>query len=138
MATRMIAIDFDVHKAIEADRKSFNETENDVLRRLLGIGKVDEKAATPAVGRAWASKGVVLPHGTELRMEYNGVQYSAIIDDGAWTAGGKRFAGPSPAAAAVATTRSGRTPSLNGWIYWQAKLPETSTWVPISTMRKGN
>ena len=32
---RKIDIDFDVHKCIESARRSFEETPNDVLRRLL-------------------------------------------------------------------------------------------------------
>jgi len=136
---RSIAIDVDVHKTIEAERLSFDETENDVLRRILKIST--PKRVGPAIvepdGRSWSSKGVTLPHGTMVRMEYNGVEHNGAIVDGAWECGGSRFAGPSPAAAAVATTKAGGTPSLNGWIYWQAKLPGQSNWIAISKMRKG-
>jgi len=34
-AFRQIAIDLDVHRAIERQRQAFGETENDILRRLL-------------------------------------------------------------------------------------------------------
>jgi len=134
---RAIEIDFEIHKAIEGERRSFDEAPNDVLRRLLGIKAASQNVSPPvAVGRAWSGKGVTLPHGTELKMEYNGVEYRGQIDDGRWACGGGYHAGPSPAAAAVASTRHGTKPSLNGWIYWAAKLPGSSRWVPISNMRK--
>ncbi len=94
--TRSIEIDFDVHKAIEADRKSFSETDNEILRRLSGIGgQASAPAAPPPAGRPWSGKGVTLPHGTELRMEYNGRQYTGLIDNGIWLIEGKRFSSPS-------------------------------------------
>lgn len=134
---RPIEIDFEVHKAIEGERRSFDEAPNDVLRRLIGI-KTSIRTSPPIVasGKAWSGKGVVLPHGTELKMDYNGIEYGGKIDDGRWACGGGLHAGPSPAAAAVATTRHGTKPSLNGWIYWMTKLPGSSRWVPISTLRK--
>ena len=135
---RQIDIDFDVHKLIENERKSFDEAPNDALRRLLRLG-ASKSAAQPiaAAGRAWSGKGVSLPHGTELKMEYRGTEHRAAISDGTWECGGGRHGGPSPAAAAVAVTRDGSKTNLNGWIYWSAKLPGTSSWIPISTMRKG-
>ncbi len=135
---RQIEIDFDVHKLIENERLSFDEAPNDALRRLLKLAA--PKSITQPIepsGRAWSSKGVTLPHGTELKMEYRGTEHRGKIADGAWECGGSRHGGPSPAAAAVAITRDGTRPSLNGWVYWSAKLPGTSRWVPISTMRKG-
>jgi hypothetical protein len=138
MQMKQIEIDFDVNKLIELERTSFDESPNEALRRLL---KLPTKAAEINVvaapqGKAWSGKGVVLPHGTQLRMEYNGVEYQGTISDGKWDCGGGRHAGPSPAAASVAKTRDGTRPSLNGWIYWSAKLPGATRWVPISTMRK--
>ena len=138
MQMKQIEIDFDVNKLIELERTSFDESPNEALRRLLKLptktAKTDVVAAPE--GKAWSGKGVVLPHGTQLRMEYNGVEYQGTIIDGKWECGGGRHAGPSPAAASVAKTRDGTRPSLNGWIYWSAKLPGTTRWVPISTMRK--
>lgn len=134
---RTIQIDFDIHKAIEGERSGFGESENEVLRRLLKLGSSVAALSSRPSGRAWSGKTVTLPHGTELRMEYRGIEHHGRIDDGAWACGGGRHGGPSPAAAAVATTRSGKRPSLNGWIYWAAKLPGASVWQPISTMRKG-
>src|ERR1019366_1299341 len=83
---RTIEIDFDLHKRIETARESFSETPNDVLKRLLKIGQATKPPETesPGGGRPWSGKGVVLPHGTQLRMEYNGRSHSGEIVDGQW------------------------------------------------------
>lgn len=138
MQMRQIEIDFDVNKIIELERKSFDESANDVLRRILKLPSVDAvvRSVPNPTGKAWSGKGVTLPHGTQLRMEYNGVEYQGQIKDGKWDCGGGLHAGPSPAAASVAKTRDGKRPSLNGWIYWSAKVPGATRWIPILNMRK--
>lgn len=130
-----IEIDFDIHQAIELERKNFEETPNEVLRRLLKLPTGNAQKPVFSGGKSWSSKGVTLPHGTKLRMEYNGVEYEAEIVDGAWSCGGSFHAGPSPAAASVAKTKDGSTTSLNGWIYWSAKVPGATKWTPISALR---
>lgn len=132
-----IDIDFDVHQKIELARTGFDETPNDVLRRLLGITKkTGVSDVNEPEGRAWSGKGVTLPHGTELRMEHNGKVYTGRIDQGEWLVEGVRAKSPSDAACRVATTRNGSKPSLNGWIYWQAKRPGDRAWKAISGMRR--
>ena len=32
-------------------------------------------------------------------------------------------------------TKDGQTTSLNGWNYWEAKLPSSAEWVPIKSLR---
>lgn len=138
MDMRQIEIDFDVHQVIEAERSSFSETPNSALRRLLGIdedAEDDDGIFVSEDNGAWSSKGVTLPQETSLRMEYNGVVGKAFIDKGRWKTPRGIFNGPSPAAAAVATTKDGKKPTLNGWIYWRAKLPGTRQWVPIQELR---
>lgn len=133
---RSIEIDFEVHKRIELERQSFAETPNAVLRRLLGI---DEGAAVkPEVrkdGRPWAGKGVSLPHGTEVRMEYNGRVHTGTIDNGTWVVEGEEYKSPSAAAGGAARTRAGKRTQLDGWIYWQAKRPGDAQWIGISQLR---
>jgi hypothetical protein len=132
---RTIEIDFDIHKRIELERKSFSETDNAVLRRLLKI-EGSSPISTPNLnGRAWSGKGVDLPHGTELRMEYNGCQYTGVINNGIWQVDGKEFKSPSAAAGGVALTKDGRRTSLDGWIYWKAKRPGDTRWKAISQLR---
>lgn len=150
---RTIEIDFDIHQMIELERKGFDEPENEALRRLL---KLPEKAAATAtqptsapppvlpgltramnehVKRAWSGKGVELPHGTELRMEYNGQVFRGSIDNGIWIVEGKRSNSPSDAASSVAVTKTGTHPSLNGWIYWEVKRPTDSNWRTLKSLK---
>ena len=85
MTARSIEIDFDVHKAIELARTSFSETENDVLRKLLKLGEASVTTSSMETGGLpWSRKGVTLAHGTRLRMEYNGRQYSGAVENGEW------------------------------------------------------
>ncbi|TRD09954.1 hypothetical protein FGU71_13190 [Erythrobacter insulae] len=138
MDMRQIEIDFEVHKAIEAERNGFSEPPNAALRRLLGIDEAEDEYDDKFEGLAgggWASKGVTLPEETSLRMEYNGIVGRAFIRKGQWKTPKGIFNGPSPAAAAVASTKDGKTPVLNGWRYWRAKLPGSRNWVPIQEMR---
>lgn len=135
---RTIEIDFDVHKIIELERNSFSETPNEVLRRLLKVsGKRSSSQPQKAmIGRPWSGKGVTLPHGTELRMDYNGRQYTGTIDNGEWVVEGQRFKSPSAAAGGVAVTKSGKHTNLDGWNYWEAKRPGDTDWVAIKEMRR--
>jgi hypothetical protein len=145
-ATRSIEIDFDVHKLIEQERVSFSDTPNETLRRLLGIETLvsDKPKNTPAQHivetksmsfKSWQDAGVVLPHGTELRMEYRGKSYFGEIDNGLWVVEGTKFDSPSPAAMAVARTKEGKVPSVNGWKYWEARMPQSNRWVNIKSLR---
>jgi hypothetical protein len=137
MELRTIEIDFEVHKAIELERKSFSESPNEVLRRLLGLSAMSPQLAPKeTVGVAWTGKGVTLPHGTELRMKYNGVAYAARIENGKWVTSKGVHSSPSAAAGALAITKSGSTTNLDGWIYWEAKLPGSGRWKKIDEMRR--
>ena len=81
---KTIDIDFDIHRLIELERNGFDEPENAALRRLLKLPDAQiAPRQTPSnrpvptegqmlLGRPWSGKGVTLPHGTELRMEYRG------------------------------------------------------------------
>ena len=104
-----IEIDFDIHKLIENERKSFDESKNDALRRLLRLGP---------------------PH-VSPRPSKN-----ADSEAGAWIIEGTKFSSPSAAAGGVARTKHGTSPSLDGWKYWQAKLPGDLSWIAISVMRQ--
>ena len=129
---RTIEIDFDVHKAIELERTSFSESENEVLRRLLKLGAAS--VATPSAetgGLPWTRKGVTLPHGTKLRMQYNGRQYNGAVENGQWVVEGERFSTPSGAASRVAVTKNGNHTSLDGWAYWYVKRPGDTDWIEI-------
>jgi hypothetical protein len=136
-----IEIDVDVYKRIEAERSSFGETHNTLLRRLLAIDaapKRPREASGPGatVGtRPWAGKGVVLPHASQVRMEYNGRVHTGVIQDGRWVVEGHRYSSPSAAASGVARTKGGKQTSLDGWIYWLAKAPGSADFVRLSELR---
>lgn len=138
---KTIEIDFDVHKAIEQERRGFSEHPNLALRRLLKLGPVNAgpsgaaRSVSPG-GRGWAGKGVTLPHGTNVQMEYNNRKYEGVIDNGDWLIDGKRFPSPSAAASGVAITKSGKHTSLDGWVYWRVKIPGHAEWTALSQLRR--
>jgi len=138
MKTRTIEIDIDVHKAIELAREDFNETDNSVLRRMLGID-VDiipkaSNACRPWVGKGYSS-GLTLPHGTELRLQYNTTNLAGVVDDGALVFNGERFSSPS-GTRKLCRTKDGRIPHLNGKTIIEARLPETSDWIRLDALER--
>lgn len=154
MQTRTIEIDFQVHKAIELERQSFEETPSDVLRRMLGIdsAKRDETAnisspkqtqptiALAGKGRPWVGKGkstgLTLPHGTELQMDYNGQRFTGHVENGSLVIEGQRFSSPSGAADELCRTKDGRRTSLNGKELIHARLPGESNYVLLKTYER--
>ena len=120
---RQIEIDITVHKVIESARMSFQEPENDILKRLLGIDEAsasNAKAPGQAAERKaeWSSGGVSLAHGTKLEMTYAGRRVHAVIDDGAILYEGERYKAPSPAAINAVISCGGPDAARNGWNDW--------------------
>ena len=140
--TRSIEIDFEVSKKIETERTSFSETPNEILRRLIGLSpaQTDSAQITKAAptGSSWHGKGVTLQDATMLRMNYNGRKYEGVIADGKWLVEGKYYSSPSAAAGAVGLTKDGNRTNLDGWLYWEARLPGSSRWINIRSMREKN
>ena len=144
---RNVQIDFDVHRQIELYRQGFDESPNDVLRRLLKIeGKRSSEPVSASSrettsgdgdssGQSWRGKGVELPHGTKLRMKYNRRTITGEIDNGEWRVGGRAYTSPSAAAIGSARTRKGERPQLSGWRYWSVKRPSDANWIHISQLR---
>lgn len=138
---RTIEVDFDVHKCIESERRGFDDTPNDALRRLLNLGDVvmplqHRPSVAPQQRPGWSDKGVTLPHGTSVRMDYNNRTYEGKVIDGLWVIDDKYFDSPSGAASGVALTKKGKTTRLDGWAYWKAKLPGEDKWIYISSLRQ--
>ncbi len=128
---RTIEVDFDVFKAITMRRSSEEVTENDVLRDLLGLPpKRAMPTATggPAPGD-WVTKGVRFPVGTEFRANYKGQTYLARVEGGALVLNGQQF--DSPSAAAVSITGN----PVNGWTFWECRLPGRTSWQMLKTLR---
>ena len=133
-----LEVDFDVYKAIFSRRSNESVTENDVLRELLDLGeevKEPQQLQTlqshlPLETRDnWLTKGVSFPAGTEFRSTYKGQLYTGRVQAGALVVNDKRF--ESPSSAAVAITES----SVNGWRFWECKMPGKSTWQLIESLR---
>lgn len=143
MQLRPIDIDIEVHRHIEQHRTSFGQTPNDILRELFGLpvsaargaGRAGEDGEQPPVTGDWSWKGVTLPSGTELRMTYNGRTHTGVVSGGAWQIAGATYTSPSSAADALARSRDGKRVSLNGWALWEARKPNTGTWIRLDDLR---
>lgn len=137
-----IEIDFDVHKLIETERRGFEEPPYIALRRLLKLPEPeklgDKQASPPEHGRPWRFGRVEVPHGSFARMEYDrGSQvYEGQFLDGKLVVNGLAFPSLSSAARALAKTRDGLQPILNGWNYWQAKFPGETQWRSLADLRR--
>jgi hypothetical protein len=129
MAT--IEIDFDVFKALTVRRTTEDVSYNDVLRDILALG--EPKRSGPTNGSSsgdWVTKGVRFPAGTEFRANYKGEPYQGIVEGGALRLNGKVF--DSPSRAAMSITKS----AVNGWTFWECRLPEKTSWQLITVFRK--
>jgi hypothetical protein len=125
-----IEVDFDVFKAITARRPREDVTANDVLRELLRLPPIEvtSRKQRPAPGD-WVPKGVRVPAGSELRAHYKGQLHMAEVSSGALVLNGKRF--DSPSAAAVSIT----THPVNGWTFWEVRLPGQGRWTRLKDLR---
>lgn len=126
-----IEIDFDVFKQLTVLRESEVDTYNNVLRRLLKLG-APTPAATAAAGAedAWVTKGARFPAGTEFRATYKGETYQASIVGGAFVrSDGETFGSLSSAAVAITGN------PVNGWRFWECRVPGSAKWVQADTMR---
>lgn len=128
-----IQIDFDVFKAITARRATEDMTENDVLRQLLGLSHKGGQASATGTRHSpgdWVAKGVRFPQGTQARAKYKGQLHLAEVRDGGLMYNGKRYDSPSSAAMAV----TNNTP-VNGWTFWEVKLPGSGDWQAMKLLR---
>jgi hypothetical protein len=128
-----IEVDFDVFKALTMRRPSEEVTENDVLRRLLGLPSRKGAALAPGVAASgdWVTKGVRFPAGTEFRAAYKGQTHLARVENSALVLNGKRFDTPSAAAMSITANKP-----VNGWTFWQCRLPGQAGWKMIKALRK--
>lgn len=128
-----IEVDFDVYKQLTVRRATEQVTYNDVIRVLLGIKAEGGSRPSQPDGMStkdWVTKGVRFPVGTEFRSEYKGNLITAKVDAGALMLNGKSY--DSASAAAMAVTDS----QVNGWIFWECRLPGESKWKQIKMLRR--
>jgi hypothetical protein len=136
MSARVIEIDLDIHKLIEVERKSFDESVSEILRRLLGREPAAPPSAPQSIGSPWMGKGVALSDGTRVRFCYGrGSQtYEGRIENGKWAIASRTFNTPSAAASELAQTRNGQKTNLNGWLYFQAFVG--GRWEPLDVLKR--
>lgn len=128
-----IDIDFDVFKALTVKRASEDETYNDVLRNLLHLGpaaKLAPPSDSPLAPGEWVVKGVRFPSGTEFQAQYRGQLYSGRVERSALVVNGKSFDTPSKAAMSITKN------SVNGWNFWECRLPGKASWQRMSMLRR--
>jgi hypothetical protein len=77
----------------------------------------------------WKCKDVVFPAGTQFRANYKGNNYYGVVQNATLVVNGKHY--NSPSAAAVSITHN----SVNGWIFWECKLPGEENWRIIKSLR---
>jgi len=130
-----IEIDFDVFKVLTAKRSNESVSYNDVLRDILGLGKPKQPLPPSPINGSvaagdWVTKGVRFPTGTEFRATHKGHTHMANVENGALVLDGQRF--DTPSSAAMSITKN----SVNGWIFWECRLPNKSSWQLITALRK--
>jgi hypothetical protein len=124
--SRTIEIDLEIYRLIATNRLSFDETDTDIIRRLLGL-KPSVKQTGDERGMN-LGYGVILPNGTLLKGEYKRAEYQAQIKDDrilfngvqydTVSAAAKKFGGP------------------NGWKFWEwVKRPQDSEWILLDQLR---
>ncbi|HCZ14289.1 MAG TPA: hypothetical protein DHV85_06770 [Candidatus Accumulibacter sp.] len=130
-----IEVDFEVYKQLTVRRATEDVSHNDVIRKLLDLGQSQTapaaKVASGPTPGDWVAKGVRFPVGTDFRANYKGVNHTARAEGGALVlSNGQRF--DSPSAAAVSITGS----AVNGWRFWECRLPGKSNWQLIEGLRR--
>jgi hypothetical protein len=135
-------VSFDIHKRVEAERRSFDEPQHVALRRLLGLPEgqapADDERGPAATGKPWRDGHVEVPHGSDARMSYGrGKQeFAGKFLDGKLVVDGRSFDTLSDAASSLAVTKYGDHPSLNGWNYWEVRFPGETEWRSMTRMRQ--
>ncbi|MDT3680807.1 MAG: DUF2924 domain-containing protein [Burkholderiaceae bacterium] len=127
-----IDVDFEVYKQLTVRRATEDVTYNDVVRELLGMSRAEPSMAPAANGvqsEAWVTKGVRIPVGTEFRAIHKGQTYLGRGERDGLSVNGDVY--PSLSAAAVAITKT----SVNGWRFWECRLPGSSSWRSAESLR---
>jgi len=119
---RTIRISEQVYKEI-AKRGEFGETPNDVLERVFKITKIKPRSLR---------RSLFPPNYTECRFNRNGEYVYGMIENGELILSIGSYSAFSTAAKALTGT------SLNGWLYWEIKLPNENQWILADNWRRKN
>ena len=125
-----IKTDSDLHDEISSQQFSKKMSYRMVSEPSFKMDRIHPKGSQNTIGDvSWVVDGVAFPNGTEFRCKYKGYCYYAQVCDGALMINGKKFL--SPSAAAVTITRN----AVDGWLFWDCKLPGDSSWVNIYALK---
>ena len=119
---RTIRISEQVYKEI-AKRGKFGETPNDVLERVFKITQTESQSLR---------RSLFPPNHTECRFNRNGEYVCGKIENGELILSIGSYSAFSTAAKALTGT------SLNGWLYWEIKLPNEDRWILADSWRQRN
>ena len=101
------------------------------LRQVVRVAEPPPvRGEVPLSPGAWTGKGVVLPEGTDLRTTHKGQTHEARVERGAIVYDGRPYRSPSAAGSAVTGT------SINGWIFWDVRLPGEAAWQRLDALRR--
>lgn len=142
MSSKRIDIDIETNKLIESFREDFNESENDIIKKILkeyisSLTRTDHFTLdttksfgilNDSKGLFW--KGVLLPNGLKLRKISKGVTYTAIVQNGRIICNNREYFSPSAAATNVFGT------TVNGWMFWEYFNEEQNEWCILDILRK--
>lgn len=115
-----------------APQPSFNKmNQEDRFQAPKKLDSVNyDSRKKPVDDLPWIIDGLAFPEGTEFRGKYKGYFYYGEVSGGALMINGREFL--SPCAAAMAITRN----SIDGWLFWDCKAPEASSWINIHTLKQ--
>ena len=107
--------------------------QNEVSQSPERPGSLKQQSAINSGNCAsWKVESVVFPDGTKFRGKYKGYFYYGKVRNGTMTLDEKEFVSPCEAALTIT-----RTP-IDGWLFWDCKLPEQVSWMNISEFKKLN
>ena len=124
-----VEIDFEVFKALTNLRPSEDVTYNDVIRDLLKLPRATKANPPKSQAKPWIVDHTSFPPGSEFKADYKGKTFVGAVKDGKFEVEGSKFSTPSAAAVKLTGT------NVNGWRFWQCKLPGSNQFVPIERLR---
>jgi hypothetical protein len=128
--TTSISVSLEIYKLIEENRLSFEESHDEILRRMLNLPIPEEQPIIQS--DFYLGCSVSVPLGTQLRKFYKGMEYRADIKDGGIWLNGKKYPTLNQAANAVSDSNQ------NAWNFWEVKRPQDSKWMPLNNLRKAS
>lgn len=138
MEKKVISIDIEVYKVLENNRLNFNESHNEILRRIMKIKENkeiilnDSKLNDDKINnRNLVWKGIELKDGLQLRKYLKGNLHTAKVINEKIVYNGEDYSSPSAAGIAAAGN------SVNGWVFWEYYNEEFKSWESLDNLRKG-